>query len=66
MQNEPILQWASVVAFVKILITLAISFGLPLVPEQVDLIVQAVVLFEPFSVWYLARRHTTPYPTTKA
>ena len=21
-----------------------------------------VALFEPFSVWYLARKHTTPYP----
>ena len=59
---EPILKWGSVVAIVKAALVLAVSFGLPLVPEQVEQTVALVALFEPFSVWYLARKHTTPYP----
>lgn len=58
---EPILKWGSIVALVKILLALAVGRGVPLLPEEVELIVQAITLLEPFSVWWLARRHTTPY-----
>lgn len=59
--REPILKWGSIVALVKAVVALAISFGLPLADEQVEAIIQIVVLLEPLSVWYLARKHTTPW-----
>lgn len=63
---EPILKWGSVVALVKVALALLVSFGLPIVPEQSEQIVQLVVMLEPFSVWYLARKHTTPYDPSAA
>ena len=59
--NEPVITTAAIVAAVTAGITLLVSFGVPLTPDQQTAILGAVAVLAPFALAFVARNFTVSF-----
>ena len=60
MKSEPVLAWASIVAFVGAVLVLLRSFGFGITEDQYNAIIGVVVVAGPIVAGVLGRRKVTP------
>lgn len=59
-ENYPLISAATVLTGVTLLISLLVSFGVPITAEQKDIILQIVAFAAPWLVVWWGHRKTTP------